>query len=283
MGHKVSVVTGVKSENFTQPGNAVNEIWIGDTEVISRLPFAGSDLDQAGWGADGKPKIPWHNFIIPLKRDTNETHNFAHYNLRNNCSSASEPANLICCNPNGCFTSNITSTEITTIQLSARSSDALCNSISWMIAAMYFLATPVIFSIVAGRYSFAWDIRVHRHDRIPATRFLFKVATINTACLVLGIACWGMGFTRFMSSPIGYHHGNVWQMVNMDLAIVALSLFLMAIIYLFISASCVHGTWRAWNQVRRGQLYWPLEEEEIMLEEHARTPSDSSALDHPTS
>ena len=68
MGHKVSVIHGVRSEDYYKPGNAVNEIWIGHLELISRLPFGDSDMGQAGWPHGGFPKIPWHNFIIPLKR-----------------------------------------------------------------------------------------------------------------------------------------------------------------------------------------------------------------------
>lgn len=69
MGNKFSVVHGVKSDNFYQQGNAINEIWIGDVELISRLPFGDSDLEQAGWPAGSWPKIPWHQFVIPLKRN----------------------------------------------------------------------------------------------------------------------------------------------------------------------------------------------------------------------
>ncbi|KAF9885766.1 hypothetical protein FE257_012348 [Aspergillus nanangensis] len=69
MGHKVSAVTGVKSDNYYDPGNAINEVWVGDVEVISRMPFGDSDIGQAGWTEDGVPKIPWKNFIIPMKRD----------------------------------------------------------------------------------------------------------------------------------------------------------------------------------------------------------------------
>lgn len=68
MGHKASVIHGVRSEDYYKPGNAINEIWLGHLELISRLPFGDSDLAQAGWPAGGWPKIPWHNFIIPLKR-----------------------------------------------------------------------------------------------------------------------------------------------------------------------------------------------------------------------
>ncbi|KAJ5187638.1 hypothetical protein N7449_010632 [Penicillium cf. viridicatum] len=70
MGNKVSAVHGVKSDHFYDQGNAVNEIWVGDVEVISRLPFGDSDLEQAGWPKGDFPKIPWHHFIIPMqKRD----------------------------------------------------------------------------------------------------------------------------------------------------------------------------------------------------------------------
>lgn len=69
MGNKLSAVHGVKSDDFYRQGNAINEIWIGDAELVSRLPFGDSDLGQAGWPSGSWPKIPWHQFIIPLKRD----------------------------------------------------------------------------------------------------------------------------------------------------------------------------------------------------------------------
>lgn len=65
MGNKVSAATGVKSPNFYEPGNAVNELRVGDLEIISRLPFGSSDMEQAGWPKGDWPKIPWHKFIIP--------------------------------------------------------------------------------------------------------------------------------------------------------------------------------------------------------------------------
>ncbi|RJE18864.1 hypothetical protein PHISCL_08799 [Aspergillus sclerotialis] len=68
MGNKVSAVQGVKSEDYFKQGNAINEIWFGDVEILSRLPFGDSDLAQAGWPPGEWPKIPWHNFIIPWKR-----------------------------------------------------------------------------------------------------------------------------------------------------------------------------------------------------------------------
>jgi hypothetical protein len=68
MGNKVSAVNGVKSDHFYDQGNAVNEIWVGDVEIISRLPFGDSDLEQAGWPPGDYPKIPWHHFIIPMHK-----------------------------------------------------------------------------------------------------------------------------------------------------------------------------------------------------------------------
>lgn len=69
MGHNISSINGVKSDNFYEQGNGINEIWVDDLEIISRLPFGDSDLGQAGWPKGNWPKIPWHQFIIPLKRD----------------------------------------------------------------------------------------------------------------------------------------------------------------------------------------------------------------------
>lgn len=67
MGNKISAINGVKSPNFFEPGNAVNEIWFGNVEIISRLPFGDSDMAQAGWPKGDYPKIPWRPFIIPLQ------------------------------------------------------------------------------------------------------------------------------------------------------------------------------------------------------------------------
>lgn len=65
----VSSIHGVKTPDFYAPGNAVNEIWIDKFELVSRLPFGDSDMGQASWPPHDWPKIPWHQFIIPLKRD----------------------------------------------------------------------------------------------------------------------------------------------------------------------------------------------------------------------
>ncbi|EAS33945.3 uncharacterized protein CIMG_04969 [Coccidioides immitis RS] len=73
MGNKVSAVNGVRSPNFFQPGNAVNEIWLGKLEIISRLPFGDSDMAQAGWPRGDFPKIPWRPFIIPLRAAADKT------------------------------------------------------------------------------------------------------------------------------------------------------------------------------------------------------------------
>lgn len=67
MGNKLSAVNGVRSPNFFEPGNGANEVWVGDVEVISRLPFGDSDMAQAAWPKGEFPKIPWRPFIIPLR------------------------------------------------------------------------------------------------------------------------------------------------------------------------------------------------------------------------
>lgn len=72
MGNKVSVVRGVKSDHFYEQKNGINEIWVGDVEVISRLPFGDSDQEQASWPKGGIPKIPWHHFIIPFQKRSDE-------------------------------------------------------------------------------------------------------------------------------------------------------------------------------------------------------------------
>ncbi|KAJ5934267.1 hypothetical protein N7466_003814 [Penicillium verhagenii] len=92
MGNNVSSVTGVKSPNFYEQGNGINEIWVKDLEVVSRLPFGDSDLGQAGWPVGGWPKIPWHQFIIPLKRDLAG-------NIQNNFNETMEYAEMDYCIP----------------------------------------------------------------------------------------------------------------------------------------------------------------------------------------
>ncbi|KAI5307000.1 hypothetical protein KEM56_005750 [Ascosphaera pollenicola] len=67
MGNKVSSLTGVRSSHFYEPGNAVNEIWLGNFELISHLPFGAPDIDQTGFQKGTHyPMIPWKPFIIPL-------------------------------------------------------------------------------------------------------------------------------------------------------------------------------------------------------------------------
>ncbi|KAL4995933.1 hypothetical protein BDV10DRAFT_123552 [Aspergillus recurvatus] len=118
MGKKLSVVQGVRSENYTVPGNAVNEIWAGDTELISRLPFGSSDLDQASWPANGVPKIPWHNFIIPMKRDI-ETSSAANSTPPLDFSGIAHvpPDQLVCCNQRGCITDQRFTNTVFTMNL----------------------------------------------------------------------------------------------------------------------------------------------------------------------
>ncbi|KAI5279610.1 hypothetical protein KEM52_004335, partial [Ascosphaera acerosa] len=67
MGNKVSSTAGVRSPHFFEPGNAVNEIWLGDFELISHLPFGAPDIEQTGFQKGTHyPMIPWKPFLIPL-------------------------------------------------------------------------------------------------------------------------------------------------------------------------------------------------------------------------
>lgn len=143
MGHKFSAVNGVKSENYTQPGNAINQIWAGDTEIISRLPFGDSDMEQAGWSEKGAPKIPWHNFIIPLKRGATSPVNS---NPAFNFSSIAQlpPDQFFLCNRDGCFSNE----RITPAILTCRRNRDPLNL--YIAAGLTFLAA-VFLSAVASR------------------------------------------------------------------------------------------------------------------------------------
>ncbi|KAL5339066.1 hypothetical protein BJX70DRAFT_177596 [Aspergillus crustosus] len=201
MGHKVSVVTGVKSENFTQPGNAVNEIWVGDTEIISRLPFAGSDMDQAGWGKDGAPKIPWHNFIIPLKRDIHEIHEIVDFNHNVNFSSIVDvpPNILVCCNRDGCMSNaQLTDVVITNTHL---------NQNPWLFiiafAVMNFSITALLYiALIRLNNPIIHDSKT-RYDESEVQRSAFE-ALFTTRLLAVGGASVCLGAVLFLYAHQAY-------------------------------------------------------------------------------
>lgn len=73
MGNKVSSISGVRSNQLYKPGNGVNQIWVGDFEIVSRLPFGASDMSQASLSGKKYPSIPWRPFLIPLSASNQTT------------------------------------------------------------------------------------------------------------------------------------------------------------------------------------------------------------------
>ncbi|KAL4907269.1 hypothetical protein BDW74DRAFT_122438 [Aspergillus multicolor] len=135
MGKKLSVVKGVKSEDYTEPGNAVNQIWVGDTELISRLPFGDNDMEQAGWPVHGVPKIPWHNFIIPMRRDLGTpsiTNSSPPLDLSDIVPQI-PPNQTICCHQGGCIADQRITNTIFTSQLVAQDDSQFIFAINLMI------------------------------------------------------------------------------------------------------------------------------------------------------
>ncbi|KAL4869123.1 hypothetical protein BDV12DRAFT_168302 [Aspergillus spectabilis] len=267
MGHKVSVVTGVKSENFTKPGNAVNEIWVGNTEVISRLPFAGSDMDQAGWAKDGMPKIPWHNFIIPLKRDVHTIANFTH-NVNFSTVSQLPSDKLICCNQDGCISDGLVTKNVITSQLVNQSSHELCNAILWMILPLYLLISPIILHIGVLKYD-----GLRPYDKRDAT-LSFGRALFGTAYFVIGSVLAWLGGSALLQSHVAYHVGNVYFFVNPDLLSLALLFSFLVIFHLLIGLWAVRALWKDWFKARRESRRW--QDEEVMVEVCEKIPNAGS-------
>ncbi|RDW70584.1 uncharacterized protein DSM5745_08095 [Aspergillus mulundensis] len=190
MGKKLSVVKSVKSEDYTAPGNAVNEIWVGDTELISRLPFGDNDMEQAGWPANGGPKIPWHNFIIPMRRDlgtpsvTNSSPPLDFSVLVSQV-----PLNqMICCHQGGCITDQGITNTVFTFQLVAQDNSRFQYAVTLMILAYMGLIScregrRLAAVLPSGRY-----IPYHDPTSLWAVANSAAAATILNACaLVLGV------------------------------------------------------------------------------------------------
>ncbi|KAL4778956.1 hypothetical protein BJX76DRAFT_342141 [Aspergillus varians] len=146
MGQKISVVNGVKSENYTQPGNAVNEIWVGNTEIISRLPFGDSDMEQAGWPKKGMPKIPWHNFIIPMKRALSTSAPSTTYNpsFRLGVIPQVPSDRMVCCSQDGCISDPQITNTVITAQLVSKDSSHLFNAFLLSYLACCVLCMPQV-------------------------------------------------------------------------------------------------------------------------------------------
>ncbi|KAL4941526.1 hypothetical protein BDV06DRAFT_179632 [Aspergillus oleicola] len=241
MGHKLSAVNGVRSENYTEPGNAINEIWIGNTEIISRLPFGDNDMEQAGWPTNGMPKIPWHNFIIPMKRDLQVLGNDT--GPVNICNMSNVTVDrIVWCNPIVCITVQGPHEEITAL---VKYSDAafLINAIAWTVFAYLYLLTPQR----ARRNRALVYEPVRTHNRRDVTDFGLD-ALMTTVSFAVGI---GLSFLSVWLWAQARHFCKLsswdWQLVQLVQSVVGLFLFYRTVL----GARVLGNIWKDWWRMRR--------------------------------
>ncbi|KAL4928583.1 uncharacterized protein BDV17DRAFT_93231 [Aspergillus undulatus] len=195
MGHKFSAVNGVRSDNFTQPGNAINQIWYGNTEIISRLPFGDNDMEQAGWPQGGMPKIPWHNFIIPMKRDLRASNHTSP--IHSNWLSGIPSERLIWCEKCGCI--SVPQKSITLLRIPMLDTGVLIFAVICVATTYLYLAMPG-HAIRCGLMNNPAKI----YDRLDARNFLIRAA-MSTLFYAFGVwsavAWWSEGprLFQFMS------------------------------------------------------------------------------------
>ncbi|KAL2842784.1 hypothetical protein BJY01DRAFT_248935 [Aspergillus pseudoustus] len=236
MGHKVSAVTGVKSENFVDPGNAINEIWVGNTEVISRLPFGDSDMAQAGW-----PKIPWHNFIIPMKRDLSSFENlqgtipYAHANWT---TITQWPADkLICCNQLGCMTNNIT-TDYMFTQLRFNQDPTLMLVVWFLtLVTLVCLQLPCRKLIENPRY----DPKKHYNAR-ESRKFLVNALT-STTVTIIGLVFAGLTAALWVKA----HY--VYELKTWDHLLWEYGFYISVPLFALLSIFDVYRNWTDWIRI----------------------------------
>ncbi|KAL4798059.1 hypothetical protein BDV19DRAFT_386717 [Aspergillus venezuelensis] len=188
MGHKLSAVTGIRSENFTEPGNAINEIWVGNTEIISRLPFGDNDLEQAGWPAGRMPKIPWHNFIIPLKRDLQIVANST--GPVDLCNIPNATVDRIVWSFSGCTLTIMGSHEDIAWLFKYSDIVLLIGAIAWTVAAYFCLSVPqrarrnkrLVYD-PAARTHYRNDVHAFQRGAFVATSFWIVGAVFATFAL----------------------------------------------------------------------------------------------------
>lgn len=226
MGHKVSTVAGVKSENFTEPGNAINEIWVGNTEIISRLPFGDSDMAQAGWPKNGAPKIPWHNFIIPMKRDLEITLNLSRTVDWNTV--LQTPSNkLICCNGSGCIANDLASSSVITTQL--------INQNPTYLLAIFFLS---IFALAFLWLSWSKIPHMPQYDPTKTynagdLRSFALKAYVSTVCTLFGSVIAAVSVVFWIQAHQAYAFYN-WDSLLVEYAY-----------YFLLAVSVFTATWNA--------------------------------------
>ncbi|KAL2868862.1 uncharacterized protein BJX67DRAFT_379803 [Aspergillus lucknowensis] len=242
MGHKVSAVAGVKSENFTDPGNAINEIWVGNTEIISRLPFGDSDMAQADWPKSGVPKIPWHNFIIPMKRDIETALNLSQ-GVDWDVIAQTPPHKLICCNGSGCIAHSFTSNFVITHQLINQHPAYLVVAVFLMLFALAFLGVSL--SKIPHMPEYHPTKTYNASDVHP---FALK-AYCSTVCTIAGsvIGVVSVGFW------IGAHQAYAFK--TWDALLLEYGYYIVLALYMITATWNAIKKWREWLKVSGAAIH----------------------------
>lgn len=212
MGNKVSVIRGVKSNDYYKPGNAINEIWLGHLELISRLPFGDSDLGQSAWPTGGWPKIPWHNFIIPLKRrglDKPDDGDPNYHHLPVSADTVSfETASLIA---------------------------------AWVLLFLVVLAYSV--PIVLRRYSIPYDM-IHGKDKVEQRKGGYALrAYVATTALFIGLVLSVLDLQALVVNR------RVSDANSSNLILLQVLAALVSMVCLWYSIKAVYALWADWRKI----------------------------------
>lgn len=218
MGNKVSVIRGVKSNDYYKPGNAINEIWLGHLELISRLPFGDSDLGQSAWPTGGWPKIPWHNFIIPLKRrglDQPDDDGYRnHHHLPVSADTVSfETASLIA---------------------------------AWVLLFLVLLSYSV--PIVLRRYSIPYDM-IHGKDKVEQRKGGYALrAYVATTALFIGLVLSVLDLQALVvTRRVGDSSGSNLMLLQVLAALVSM-------VGLWYAIKAVYALWTDWKKISRQKI-----------------------------
>lgn len=217
MGNKVSVIRGVKSNDYYKPGNAINEIWLGHLELISRLPFGDSDLGQSAWPTGGWPKIPWHNFIIPLKRrglDKPDDGDPNYHHLPVSADTVSfETASLIA---------------------------------AWVLLFLVVLAYSV--PIVLRRYSIPYDM-IHGKDKVEQRKGGYALrAYVATTALFIGLVLSVLDLQALVVNR------RVSDANSSNLILLQVLAALVSMVCLWYSIKAVYALWADWRKISRQKI-----------------------------
>lgn len=266
MGQKLSVVSGVRSENFTQPGNAVNEIWVGNTEIISRLPFGDNDMEQAGWPENGMPKIPWHNFIIPMKRALNTS---ANYSCSFDWSNISQvPSDMMaCCCQHGCIPNQRIASTIIPTGLLVENPSQLAIAFILVCAAWDCLkSVKRLRRKIVPKYD-----SNKRYTTRDAKRWAFASGVVTTYFAVVSVLWWYATLALLQAY-------QVYQTKSWDW------LLLVGVVFYSLLCQLLTGGWailtllRDWREIQRNTRHRQDEEEFIEIVEDKSSYSPQKQL-----